>query len=154
EPELHHDAPDAVTIHSTRVLSYGNTPEGIVKMEANVAQAIATLKAGRLSVIAYACLATSLVKGRGWDERIRASIENETGKPATTAAAATLGALNHVKARRIGIATPYPERIGALVAPFFMAAGFDIAAIRHLDTQDSVELWRTSPAIVKDLALS
>jgi maleate isomerase len=154
EPEFWAAKPDRVTVHSARVLSGGNTPEGIVEMEKNAARAVRELHAGGMSVIAYACLATSLVKGREWDESIRAHIQSTTERPATTAAAATIGAIRAVGASRIGIATPYTQRIGALVGPFFESFGLQPLTVQNLNTADSRELWKTSPDTVFDLALS
>ena len=131
EPEFWAAKPEMVTIHSARVLSHGNTPEGIVEMEKSVARAVQELQAGRLNVIAYACLATSLVKGVEWDEAVRSRIESTTGVPSTTAAAATIAAVKATGATRIGIATPYPIRLGALVAPFFEACGLRPKTVRN-----------------------
>ena len=154
EPECWASVPDMVTVHSARVLSGGNTPEGIVEMERNAARAVRELQPGGMSVIAYACLATSLVKGRDWDESIRADIVSVTGCPATTAATATIAAVKTAGATRIGIATPYTQRIGALVAPFFKSFGLEPLTVRNLDVQDSRTLWKTPPATVRELVLS
>jgi len=154
EPEFWAAAPARVTVHSARVLSHGNTPEGIVLMERNVTRAVKELDGGGMSVIAYACLATSLVKGRAWDDAIRVEIETSTGRPATTAAAATVAAVKAAGARRIGIATPYTKRIGALVAPFFESCGLAPLAVQNLEIEDSREIWKTTPATLFELAVS
>jgi maleate isomerase len=154
EPEFWAARPDRVTVHSARVLSHGNTPEGIVMMERNVTRAVKELDGGSMSVIAYACLATSLVKGKAWDDAIRAEIHATTGRPATTAAAATVAAVKTAGATRIGIATPYTKRIGALVAPFFESCGLAPLAVQNLEIEDSREIWKTTPATLFDLAVS
>lgn len=63
EPEFGILAPSAVSSHAARIMAGGMTPEGISRMVENSFRAVEELRAGDMSVIAYACLATSLVKG-------------------------------------------------------------------------------------------
>ena len=52
------------------------------------------------------------------------------GVPAATAAGSVRAALVHLGARRIAVAMPYPEAIGAASHAYWTAAGFDVVA-RH-----------------------
>ena len=70
-----------------------------------------------MSVIAYACLATSLVKGIPWTGEVSKKIEADTGRPSTTAAVATVEALRAVGATRVAVATPYRDSVQAYVRP-------------------------------------
>ena len=90
EPELAAMCPPGVTVHGNRILTHGNTPEGIVEMEKGAARAVAEFARAQMSVIAYACLATSLVKGADWTRAVADRIAVETGGKATTAAVATV----------------------------------------------------------------
>jgi maleate isomerase len=146
EPELWAMRPDGISIHSARVLSYGNTPEGIVRMEESAMRAAGELGAGRMSLIAYACMATSLVKGPEWDQLIANRIQSQSGGAAITAAGATIAALRSVDASRVSLATAYPPRLNALVAGYFGSFGISVAAMETVDTGSSLELWRLSPA--------
>lgn len=148
EPELWAMRPPGVTVHGNRILSHGNTPEGIAEMEKSAARAVHELSRGEMSVIAYACLATSLVKGVEWTREVARQITSDTGRPATTAATATVDAVKAVGATRIAMATPYTDSIQALLAPFFSALGLEVIATRNLDIKNSLELWKIPPADV------
>jgi arylmalonate decarboxylase len=154
EPEFWSMRPEGVTVHSSRILSHGNTPDGIAQMERSAARAVQELHAGQIDVIAYACLATSLVKGRAWTEGVAAQVAAETGRRATTAATAMVHALHAVGASRIALASAYPDRIQVLLGPFFEAFGFDVRAVNSLRVENSLELWRIPPDTILDLGKS
>lgn len=134
--------PEGVTVHGNRILARGNTPEGIIEMEKSAARAAGELGHGRMSVIAYACLATSLVKGIAWSREVARQIAADTGCAATTAATATLEALQALNVKRIAVASPYPEHIQALLPAYFAQSGFDVVSTRNMGIQNSLELWK------------
>lgn len=142
EPELWAMCPPGVTVHGNRILTHGSTPEGIIEMEKSATRAFSELAAGQMSVMAYACLATSLVKGLDWTREVAHKVASDTGRPATTAAIATIEGLKACGARRVAVATPYVDRIHAYVVPFFEAMGLEVVAHRNLNVQNSLDLWR------------
>ena len=154
EPELAAMCPPGVTIHGNRILTHGNTPEGIVEMEKGAARAAAEFVRARMSVIAYACLATSLVKGAAWTRAVADRIAADTGGAATTAALATVEAALALGATRVSVATPYTLTVQAYVVPFLESIGLSVAATQTLDVQDSHVLWKTPPEVVEALAVS
>ena len=154
EPELAAMCPPGVTVHGNRILTHGNTPEGIVEMEKGAARAVAEFARAQMSVIAYACLATSLVKGADWTRAVADRIAVETGGKATTAALATVEAARALGATRVAVATPYTRAVQAHVVPFLEGLGLSVVATRTLDVQDSHGLWKTPPAVVEALAMS
>ncbi len=152
EPEMWAMRPAGVTVHGNRILTRGNTPEGIVEMEKSSAQAAGELGHGRMSVIAYACLATSLVKGVAWSRAVARQITADTGCAATTAATATLEALQALKVKQIAVVSPYPEHIQALLPAYFAQCGFDVVSTRNMGIQNSLELWKIPGAQVRAFA--
>src|SRR5262249_4048672 len=56
-----------------------------------------------------------------------------SGTRAFTAAGAILASLQHLGVRRLSLATPYPEAIGAAGRTYWTAAGFEVAAHYRLD---------------------
>lgn len=151
EPELWAMRPEGVTIHASRVLSFGNTPEGIEQMERSAVRAVEELQAGDIPAIVYACLATSLIKGRDWTDSFASRLAAASFEKLTTAAEATLSALEALGAKRIAFATAYPRRINDHVAPFFTDYGFGIVSLRSLEHEDSRTLWRMPQERVADL---
>ena len=154
EPELWAMRPPGVTVHGNRILTQGNTPEGIVEMEKSATRAVRELRAGQMSVIVYACLATSLVKGLGWTRDVALQIASDACCPATTAATATFEALEALGARRVAIATPYPDRIQALLPALVAEFGINLISTRNLGVQNSLELWKSPGEEVRALARS
>lgn len=152
EPEFWALQPDGVTLHAARVLSYGPTPEGITRMEEAALRAAEELKAGALDALSYACLATSLVKGPDWSAGLLAEVKSRFGLPACTAAGATIEALKAVGARRVAFATPYPERIHALVQPYMEASGLIVAGLANTRFPDSIEVCKAPPGVAYRLA--
>ncbi len=154
EPELWAMRPPGVTVHGNRILSRGNTPEAIVEMEKSTARAVEELRAGQMTVIAYACLATSLVKGMEWTRGVAERIAADTGIPAFTAAAATFEAARALGARRVAVATPYPDHIQALLPAFVAQTGLELAATRNLGVRNSLELWKIPGEEIRAFARS
>ncbi|MFO0523257.1 MAG: hypothetical protein ACK515_22945, partial [bacterium] len=154
EPELAAMCPPGVTVHGNRILTHGNTPEGIVEMEKGAARAVAEFARARMSVIAYACLATSLVKGAAWTRAVVDRIAADTGGAATTAALATAEGALALGATRVSVATPYTMAVQAHVVPFLESLGLSVAATQTLDVQDSHGLWKTPPEVVEALAVA
>ena len=154
EPELWAMRPDGVTVHGNRILTRGNTPEGIFEMEKSAERAVNELRAGQMSVIVYACLATSLVKGLAWTREVATKITGDTGAPASTAATATFEALQALGVRKVAVASPYPDRIQALLPPFIAEFGLDLVSTRNLGIQNSLELWKIPGDQVRDFARS
>lgn len=154
EPELWAMVPDGVTVHGNRILTHGNSPAGIVEMEKSASRAVGELANGEMSVIAYACLATSLVKGIEWTRDVAAGITAGTGTPATTAGTATVDAARAVGARRVAIATPYVDSIQALLPPFFAGMGVEVLSTRNMGVPNSHALWKIPPEEVRQFARS
>jgi maleate isomerase len=152
EPEFGILAPSGVSAHAARIMAGGMTPEGISRMVENSHRAVKELQAGDMSVIAYACLATSLVKGVEWTTEFEHSVRDGTGRPATTAASATVAALHALKVSRVALATPYPDRFNALLTPLFGAADIEIVSLRSVKVADSLEVCRLPHSITYRLA--
>src|ERR1700755_3586459 len=62
-----------------------------------------------VSAISFACTSASLLHGSGFDEILRARMEDATGVPATTTATGVLRALGHLGATDVCIGTPYVD---------------------------------------------
>ena len=74
-----------------------------------------------------------VARGEGFDEIIVRDIERASGVPASTGVRAAMEALRHLDARRIAIASPYPERHNRAMADYLAKHGFDIAGAEGMD---------------------
>jgi maleate isomerase len=152
EPEFSRMVPKGVASFATKILSHGLSAEGIDRMVENSHRAIDELAVGDMSAFAYACLATSLVKGSEWTSGFQADVESKTGKPATTAATATIEALQSVGASRVALATPYPDTINDLLPGLFSAADIEVVSLESVAVKDSLEVCRLDPSVAYGLA--
>jgi maleate isomerase len=74
-----------------------------------------------------------VARGEGFDEIVIDDIERASGVRATTGVRAAMEALRHVGARRIAIASPYPDRHNRAMADYLATHGFVIAAAEGMD---------------------
>jgi len=152
EPEWWSMAPSGVSIHSARILTSGTTAEEIIEMERNALRAVSELKAGGVDSIAYACLATSLVKGVEWSRAFMDSVVKTSSLPTTTAASATVEALQALNVSRVALATPYPHEINDLLPRFLKVYGIEVVSIRNLNVSDVLAVCEIPAASAYKLA--
>jgi len=74
-------------------------------------------------------------RGPGFDAELIATITEQSGVPATTSIWSAANGLRWFEARKVAIASPYPEEVNRNVAAFLEADGFEVVG-RH--TRDVV----------------
>jgi maleate cis-trans isomerase len=107
---------------------------------------------GAFDLIAYGCTAAGFLFGPAGDAELSAMLSEATGLPVVTTARAMVSALQHDKAKRIAVVTPYHDAVNQQLAAFL--ADGDIAIIR-MDTfraPDVTALGRITAEQVRDLA--
>ena len=141
EPELYRMSPRALTIHFARLDTLAGEPGGVDGMERrtlgyldSLPAAAGSLAAVRPDAVVLAHTAVSYLTGFAGEAALLARLRALTGVPSFTAATAIHAALQHLGARRLALATPYPERISAAGRTYWEAAGFTIVAHHRLDT--------------------
>ncbi|MCZ7658140.1 MAG: hypothetical protein M5U07_09905 [Xanthobacteraceae bacterium] len=149
EPELWSVLPPDIALYATRLLVKGDlTPTLVHAMEAQVGQAVETLAATGVDVIAYCDMVTTFIMEPGWNEAATERIARDTGAKAISAWTALRDALAALGVRRFALGTPYPSAIHAMARPFFETRGFslsddatlDIVAVREVPTVDRSRL--------------
>jgi len=140
EPELYRMAPRSVTIHFARLESLAGDPgaaDGMAERTLgyldSVPAAIHSLEALRVGVVVVAHTAVSYLGGFKAEPALLERIASLSGACPLTAATAIAEALRHLGARRIALATPYPEVIASAGRTYWTAAGFEIVAHRGLE---------------------
>jgi maleate cis-trans isomerase len=87
----------------------------------------------RPSVVVLAHTSASYACGFAGEPALQERIAALAGCPALTASRAILAAFEHLGARRIALAVPYPAAVEALGLTYWKAAGLDVVAHRRLD---------------------
>ena len=152
EPEFWRMMPEGVAAFAARILSGGLSPDAINAMVERSHRAAEELRAGDMTMIAYACLATSLMKGRGWNVEFENAVTATTGKPVVLAASATIEALKYVGAKTIALATPYPQHVNELLRGYFATDGLEVVSLHNVVAKNSLEVCRLTPDVAYNLA--
>ena len=117
-----------VTIHGQR-LWLTNDAEGeagMERMNAEIEAGARYLATAKVNVVAYGCTTGSFYKGPGWDREMIEKIEKAAGVPAVATSPSVVEALRSFGARRISVATPYPDWNNQKLRGYLEALGFEI----------------------------
>jgi maleate isomerase len=147
--------PDVLVLYSRLRL-----PRGEVSVEAldemvsgeRLEEAARELADAEVSAITFACTSGSLLHGAGFDERLRARLQDATGVPASTTATSVVAALRHLGARTVCVGTPYPADIDEREREFLEDNGFSVPRIVGLRKRYDREIGALRNDEVLDLA--
>ncbi len=121
-----------VTIHSHRMWMGKDTPEGdcLDLMNQDVEGAARYLATANMDLIVYACTGGSFFDGSGHADPMIQMIEGVAGVPAVGTADSVLEALKSIGAKRISVASPYPDWLNAQLADYYRKAGFEVLNVQ------------------------
>jgi maleate isomerase len=121
-------APPGVTIHGQRLwlTNEGTGDEVFDRMNAEIEQGARYLATARVDVIVYGCTTGSFFKGPGWDTQMLEVIRRAAGVPAVATSPSVVEALRCFGARRLSVATPYPEWNNQRLRRYLEAQGFEV----------------------------
>ena len=120
--------PRGVTVHGQRLWLTNDAlgPDGMNRMNGEIESGARYLATARVDVISYGCTTGSFYKGPGWDREMIELMSRTAGVPAVATTPAVVEALRHFGARRISVATPYPEWNNAQLRAYLAATGFEV----------------------------
>jgi maleate isomerase len=120
--------PRPFTVHGQRLWLTNDAvgEEGMIRMNAEIESGARYLATARVDAISYGCTTGSFFKGPGWDREMVALIEQTAGVPAVATSPSVVEALRSVGARRISVATPYPEWNNQRLRAYLAAQGFEV----------------------------
>jgi maleate isomerase len=105
-------------------------------------------------VIAFGCTSGSFIDGPAWDDAMQAKIRSAVRAPhVVVTARASVDALNALGARRIAVATPYPEKINLQLRRYLGHFGFEIGGFETIDAWKGGTIARVAPEVAIDLAV-
>ena len=121
-------APRDVTIHGQRLwlTNDADGQAGMDRMNGEIEAGAKYLATANVNVVAYGCTTGSFYRGPGYDRELIETISKAAGVPAVAAAPAVVEALRHFGARRISVATPYPEWNNQRLRAYLEASGFEV----------------------------
>ena len=123
-------ASPGVTLVRTSLELRDVTVEEVNAALAKTERAAAELGKYRPDCIVFGGSPTVAVPGHGSDKIIVEKIERASGRRAFAAQAAAIEALQKYGAKKLAVATPFPDNVNALVKGFLEKSGFEILSIR------------------------
>ena len=137
EPEMNLMAPEGVAVFASRMRNTKADFKDSLGLIDHVERATDELASAHVDVVAFTCTAGSFIQGGKGEDDLRKLIENTAHVPSVTTAGAVVEALKRLKAKKLVIATPYPEEINQLEKAFFEEHGFEVLEIKGLGITDA-----------------
>jgi len=138
-----------VALYQNRIFcDWQITPDTLCALESRISTATELILPGsRLDVVAFGCTSASIAIGEDRVfEQIRAvRPESRTTTPITAAFAA----FRALKAKRIGILTPYRTDVNRIMTEYIQARGFEIPIFASFNEQDDRVVSRITPASIR-----
>jgi maleate cis-trans isomerase len=114
------------TSMTARLVDYFDNYEGSLKQFANAP----------VGVVVAACTGASYLAGREREAAVTAAIAHRHGFSFVTAALAVVDALTALRARRIGLVSPYPDDLNRASVAYWQSHGFDVSAVAPVAAED------------------
>jgi maleate cis-trans isomerase len=157
--------PDGVTVHSHRLwldIDYANEA-AIDHLNAQLRDGARHLAAAAVEVIAMAGTTNSFYKGTDGSAWMESEMHAGSGLPSVASSPSVAQALRHYGARKISIATPYPDWNNERLREYFTSAGFDVLNVdgdpriadghaQHMNDQDPSDIADFAVGICRDQA--
>ena len=155
EPEIYRVIPEGVTAHFARYLTGKDTFSlDRLRSRQGFGEAAEVLGVTGVDVVVLACMASTIGRGKNWENEIVSEIKSFWNVPVTTAYSATLEALRFLGIQHVSVGTPYPPEMHALVKPFFEADGLKVRKEKGLGITGLREVCNTPLQTAYDLALA
>jgi len=128
EADFQMAVPRGITVHGQRLwlTNEGTGDDVFNRMNAEIEAGARYLATAKVDVIVYGCTTGSFFKGAGWDREMCGVIQRAAGVPAVATSPSVVEALRSFGARRISVATPYPEWNNRKLRAYLEAHGFDV----------------------------
>jgi maleate isomerase len=138
EPEFNLLWPSGVAMINARLLSdKGTMVERLIEYFANYGAALQQFANAPLTVAAAACTGASYLAGREREAELVTEISTRHGYPFITASIAVADALTVLKARRLGLVSPYPDELNRASVAYWRSHGFDVVEVVSISTSEA-----------------
>jgi maleate isomerase len=147
EPDYYMMAPPGVTLHYSRIY----IPDGrlstddefvhlMEQIRANLDQAILAVKTAEPDYLVMGMSSETFWDGAEGNRRFTRHVEELSGLPVATGAAACNRALQLLGVRRLAVITPYQPVADAQVRRYFADCGYDVVALEGLRSPSAVAI--------------
>lgn len=140
EQEFWTALPKDTSLHTSRLRLTQVEAESTIRIVEELEDGSRRLADADVDVLLLALTAPSSRKGIGYDRELKKRMEDASGKPATTAATATVEALNMLGVRRVALCAPWSDEVNAFTASFLEASGFEVPVRKALGVVQNLEI--------------
>lgn len=150
--------PKEVTLHSHRLWMSGDveSEDFIDKVNDEVEEAAKYLAMAKVEVIAYGFTTGSFYRGIAYSKQLEERIQKAARVPGITPATAIVDALHYFEAKKLSVATPYPEWNNAMLLRYLDEAGFDVLNLEGDPRPASIAIrepmWDQEPESIMEFA--
>jgi maleate isomerase len=140
---------DGVAFYATRIRNAAEiNPATLAEMEAGMAGAAGLILPGsKLDVVAYGCTSGTVVIG---EERVFSRIrESHPDVPCTTPITGAIAGLKALRARRVGLLTPYIEEVNEMLRRYIEARGIDVPVMGSFNHENDMEVARIAQSSIR-----
>jgi maleate cis-trans isomerase len=159
---FHMTPPDVNLIIATRLWSLsmmhaGHFDRGAFrKLRDEIIEAASELGGYQQGVVDYVIVSGDLIQaamGPRWDRELATALADTAGKPATTAMTALVDALTALEVGKVAIVTPFRDEQNEHLRSYLTCAGFDVTAVRGVQTNTTQDIRELPPDCAYDLAI-
>jgi maleate cis-trans isomerase len=138
EPEFNILWPRGVAMINARLMSGKATISArLVDYFDNYGASLAQFANAPVGVVAAACTGASYLAGREREAAVARDITARHKHPFITAALAVVDALTVLKAKRLGLVSPYPDDLNKASVAYWQSHGFDVADVALVFNESS-----------------
>ena len=101
---------------------------------------------GEVELLAYGCTAAGFLSGPVGDAELAHELGEATSLPVVTTARAMVNALQHDRARKVAVVTPYGEEVNTQLSAFLESADIGVVRLASLNAPDVAALGRITAA--------
>jgi len=147
-----------VTLHSHRLWMSGDveSEEFVDKVNEGIEEAAKYLAMAKVEVIAYGFTTGSFYRGIAYSKQLEERIQQAAGVLGITPATAIVDALHYFRAKKLSVATPYPEWNNAMLLRYLDEAGFDVLNLEGDPRPASIAIhepmWNQEPESIVEFA--
>jgi maleate isomerase len=147
EPQFNRFGPPGVQYHVTRLRMTGPQHKPMTELLPQIGDAAAALGDAKCDLIVFHCTANSMESGLETERQIVETMQQASGRPATSTGGAALKAFEVFGARRLALITPYPAATNQREIEFLAEAGLDVIRNRPLDLGGSDQYLAAPPSL-------
>ena len=147
EPEFRVLWPASVTMLNARLTSNKKQMEGrLVDYTNQIEKTLEQFSNAPLQAVAFSCTGASYLIGQKKETQICERIKKNKGYNLVTAARAVTDSFNALRAKKIGLVSPYPASLTEISITYWQNAGFEVTEVAsaYNDTSDFHPIYSLS----------